>query len=90
MTSAVFEAHVRELDRIKALAALQMADVIMLPHVTASARKEWFRMIAKRLLPKFRGNNVISFNGQIIKTGNQLKRAFRKFIPGNNTREDVA
>lgn len=80
MTTAVFEAHVRELDRIKALAALQLADVAMLPHISLSSRKDWFRTITKRLLPRLDSSTVLSFNGRVLKGTRQLKRAFKRYV----------
>lgn len=90
MTDAVFRAHVRELDRIKALAALQQADVVMLPHITNFARREWFRDITKRLMPKFQTNNVVSFNGRIIKSARQFKQVFKKFYGNDKDKEAVS
>jgi len=88
MTSAVFEAHVREMQRIKALAALQMADVVMLPHISNSSRRDWFRGITKLLMPKFNTHNVVSFNGKILKSARQMKRAFKTMIGSDSV--DVA
>lgn len=77
MTSAVFEAYINEAERIKALRALSLADVILLPHVSKTARRDWFRAITRKLLPRFSTNNVISFNGRQIGV-KQLKKAFEK------------
>lgn len=83
MTSAVFEAHVREMPRIRALAALQAADVAMLPHISNSARRDWFRSLTRLLMPTFNTNNIVSFNGRILKTARQMKRAFKSMV-GND------
>lgn len=75
MTSAEFEAYVREIPRIRALKAMQDAEVAMIPHISNFARREWFRSMTKVLMPKFEGNNVISFNGRKVNFSG-LKRQF--------------
>lgn len=88
MTTAVFEAHVHEIERIKALKALMLADVVMLPHVTSYARRKWFDSITKTLLPKFAGN-VLTFNGR--KVGfSELKKSFTRVARKVRAKDVVA
>ncbi len=75
MTSAEFEMYVQEMPRAKALKALSLADVILLPHVSNFARRQWLESITKILKPKFKSTDMLTFNGRSV-TIKQLKGAF--------------
>lgn len=88
MTCAVFEAHVREMERIKAIKAISLADVMMLPHVSNYARREWFGRLTKLLMPRFATNEILTFNGRKVGV-RQLKRVLGS-IAKKNKAEEVA